>query len=322
MHHHPGALLKSKWSCCQQQGKTTLGCQPTYHLLTRSSSRYAQMRRRDTLTSSQNSRRRSKASSMCAENRRSVASGIHNVVEVEADVPSKPGEGLSNSCMDLIHHPPHELETLSSGTSPSSRRSSRQSTEPSVSLGSITLTRVPVLDTPTSEGGGELNGCDREMEGTLEIQRGGPRVERKRCRSQVAPEINSRTLVNHFPADQFEPEQKTVTKPAIRPRGRSLGNEGMQPFAVRGESPPPVPPRHRHLPSFSGSTSFIPSVTPISEGREPVHARGMTHSKTFVVPSPVTHPRKLRNFSCSTSALSMPLIEPRVSSTDPNIIHV
>lgn len=45
MHYHPGAFTKNGWSCCKQRHKPTLGCQPTYYLLTRSSSRYAQMRR-------------------------------------------------------------------------------------------------------------------------------------------------------------------------------------------------------------------------------------------------------------------------------------
>ena len=49
MHYHPGIYIKRRWSCCQSRDKVTLGCQPTFHLLTRSSSRYADMRRRDTL---------------------------------------------------------------------------------------------------------------------------------------------------------------------------------------------------------------------------------------------------------------------------------
>lgn len=49
MHYHPGMFLKGHWSCCQSNNKVAIGCQPTFHLLTRSSSRYADMRRRDTL---------------------------------------------------------------------------------------------------------------------------------------------------------------------------------------------------------------------------------------------------------------------------------
>ena len=45
MHYHPGAFLRDGWSCCHKRLRPTLGCQPTYYLLTRSSSRYAEMRR-------------------------------------------------------------------------------------------------------------------------------------------------------------------------------------------------------------------------------------------------------------------------------------
>ena len=332
MHHHPGALLKNKWSCCEQQGKTTLGCQPTYHLLTRSSSRYAQIRRRDTLTSSQNNRRRSKTNSGFTAERTSIASGIHNEVRAIPEMHTKPGGGLSNSCVDLIHHPPHKLEAFS--PSPSSRRSSRQSTEPSVSLGNITLTRVSVL---TSEGGGEecdncagetergaeiqKRDCDGETERGAEIQKREGVTENKRARSQVAPETNPIAPLT----EPFEPESSSSETVKSRPRrGFSLNSgEVTQPFGGRGRTLPRMPSRHRQLPptsSFSGSISFIPSVTTIVEKSSTT--RGLTHSKTFVAPSPATCPPQLRNISCSTSALSKPLIEPRISDTNPNVIHV
>ena len=49
MHYHPGSYTRSKWSCCKQRNRQTLGCEPTYYLLSRSSSRYAEMRRRDNI---------------------------------------------------------------------------------------------------------------------------------------------------------------------------------------------------------------------------------------------------------------------------------
>ncbi|CAI8012738.1 Ras GTPase-activating protein 2 [Geodia barretti] len=101
MHYHPGALLRNCWSCCKQTGKTSLGCQPTYHLLTRSSSRYAQMRRKDTLTSSQGSQgRRSKSSSVPREERMSQTPVPGARMEEEGGG-SGSGRGLSNSCFDL-----------------------------------------------------------------------------------------------------------------------------------------------------------------------------------------------------------------------------
>jgi len=50
MHYHSGAFVKGCWTCCASKDKTALGCQPTYFLLTKSSSRYADLRRKDTLT--------------------------------------------------------------------------------------------------------------------------------------------------------------------------------------------------------------------------------------------------------------------------------
>ena len=50
MHYHSGAFVKNSWTCCVSRDKTALGCQPTYFLLTKSSSRYADLRRKDTLT--------------------------------------------------------------------------------------------------------------------------------------------------------------------------------------------------------------------------------------------------------------------------------
>ena len=58
MHYHPGVFSKGHWSCCQSREKVALGCQPTFHLLTRSSSRYADMRRRDTLLTRSTRRRK------------------------------------------------------------------------------------------------------------------------------------------------------------------------------------------------------------------------------------------------------------------------
>lgn len=107
MHYHPGILIKNKWDCCHQNGKTALGCQPSYHLLTRSSSRYAQMRRKDTLYSF-NSKRSSghqtemRRSTVCAE--RPVSERSKNIIAV------------SNSCVNLTSCIPNALESLNQAT--------------------------------------------------------------------------------------------------------------------------------------------------------------------------------------------------------------
>ena len=311
MHYHPGALLKGKWSCCQQRNRTSLGCQPTYHLLTRSSSRYAQMRRRDTLSSSHGHRRSKTGRSF--EDRRSVASGTQNDADA-VQVEGMSGAGLSNSCFDLTQRPPHKLDTFAQDIPPS-RRSSRQSTEPSGSVGidSITLTRVSLVDT------GALDAGSEEMESgtSSEPKEGGPsRDENRSSRCQVAPEMS------HFPIHSLrplEPEQKAV--PGTRPRGKSLGNGGF-PSSQREGSHPPFPSRYRSsVPTTSASFHGIFSVTPIGEHQEPGASR-MKHSQTFVATSSIIPSAQHCKLSSSMSALCQPLISPRISHTDPNIIHV
>ena len=295
MHYHLGALIKSRWTCCNQQGKTSLGCQPTYHLLTRSSSRYAQMRRKDTLTGGSLGRRRSKTSSV-AEIRRSVTSGTQNDTAVERQ------PGISNSCVDLTEHPPHEPESFAGMDGLSSQRSSRLSTEPSVSMSSITLTRVSVSETPPS---------DLTVENHVEQNQSRTERDRRSNRSQVAPEPTLPAPLDHFPSCQLEMEEKSVSKG--RSRGRSLGTED---FYTR-YNPPPVPPRKRSAHSNPTGLPFTPTVTPITEGSEP----RMKHSHTFIISTSPSPCQKCK-LSNSMTALTRPIIAPRISNTDPNIIHV
>ena len=94
MHYHPGGFVKSVWSCCNQRTRHALGCQPTYYLLTRSSSRYADMRRRDHTPSILQSRRKSQP------------------VARSTDIPrksknrqlSRNGDYRSNSCDNIVEH--------------------------------------------------------------------------------------------------------------------------------------------------------------------------------------------------------------------------
>ncbi len=328
MHYHPGAMLKNRWSCCHQRGKTSLGCQPTYHLLTRSSSRYAQMRRKDTLTGSSSSgRRRSKVTSTY-ETRRSASSATQNEIEVSVEpqrqsLPVSVGVGISNSCVELRESPPHRPEAFTPEM-PSSQRSSQLSTEPSVSMSSITFTRVSVLEAPPSEHGSEANrssvaGAVGSIDRRLRSVRGSERDRRSGSnRSQVAPESAAAPKeLDHYQVGPLEPEEKTV----MRPRGKSLGNEGVvNHFRDDSSPPPPVPPRRRSAAHAASPAQFVPSVVPITEtSPEP----GMKHSQTFTVSFslPVQyHPQS--QLSSSLLALTKPTIAPRVSNTDPNIIHV
>ena len=316
MHFHPGALFRSKWSCCKQQSRNSLGCQPTYHLLTRSSSRYAEMRRKDTLTSSQGSWRRSKSSSLQRAADRGLASHeTHMDASVETVGSSR---GLSNSCVDLVHrNVQNKFGPLSpDATSAASYSSSLLSNAPSISVGSITLTH---LSLPESSGFSTppaylkpAKTRDAEQAGTTHTARLEPgtthtaRVEPKKrsSRSQVAPEDSSKMSPSQFPSSGSHPE--------LREEQRG--------------STAPVPRRytHSHSVQFSNSVQQPPDYLPCLV-RCGYHCltepRKVRHGKTFL--DAVSPSVRQNNLSCSLSVLPpKPVIEPKVSLTDPNVIHV
>ena len=100
MHYHSGAF-KNSWTCCGSKDKTALGCQPTYFLLTKSSSRYADLRRKDTLTRKpslkQTPMHRSTENIHCVEDRPMSSCAIRK------DQPHPSPLMPSNSDLDMVH---------------------------------------------------------------------------------------------------------------------------------------------------------------------------------------------------------------------------
>lgn len=370
MHYHTGAFVKGKWNCCLQHGRTTLGCQPTYHLLTRSSSRYAQMRRKDTLTNSSTSlQRRARAGSRGSHaytDHRSTAMGALTDVE---DVPTSAGDvivtscaqGLSNSFMELSMHPPHTEDTFTLSSPPanwSSRRSSKNSTEHSTGFGTMVLNHVSLSEMPTSEVAVMLERYDsessrRRQSGSVSSsQSHTPRFvrnDRGRAggRSQVWPTSTPISTNNSQRGLGYEPELKTLPR-SFKSRSPGLANSWSGPHKseeraepVGGEEAIPVPPprlkKGSNVQSQTTSSVSIPSGqcaslysalnspsrtvapcdTPLSK---------MRHSKTFLVHRGSLACRNLQakkhGFSQSMGALTKPLIEPKVSVSNPNVIHV
>lgn len=246
--------------------------------------------------------------------------------EVEVSVESQPQRsspgpvvaGISNSCVELRESPPHRAETFAPGT-PCSQRSSQLSTEPSVSMSSITFARVSMPVAPPSEHGSETDRvvvADVELGGSMDrrllLRSSRSRKRDRRSgsnRSQVAPESGDFDRAARL--SQLEPEEKTIVAQSL---------ERSHVHARDSSPPPPVPPRKQSASSHTALSQFTPSVTPITE-RSP-EPSGMKHSQTFVVSlsrPPHLSPPQLSN---SLQALSKPTIAPRVSSTDPNVIHV
>lgn len=293
MHFHPGALFRNRWSCCQQQGRTSLGCQPTYHLLTRSSSRYAQMRRKDTLSSSCSSgRRRSKSGSVPREER---ASGPPNSsLQVPANDPSSNGRGLSNSCFDLAHK---QIQNQFEAPDTESQRCSQHSTEPSISMGCITLTHLshhetampPSLFLPPVDDAATKTDTQRSP-----LLQG----KNRKSRIQVAPENAADVTPKSFPSSESQPHLTYIS------------------------SYPAPPNRFTHSISAQFPTiTLTNSPAHIKEYQSLTVPRNSRRVKTYLATvSPSVWQNQLSNSLNTLPA--KPVLEPKISVTDPNTIHV
>ena len=356
MHFHPGALRKNKWTCCGQHGKMTLGCQPTYHLLTRSSSRYAQMRRRDTLTSNGSQRRlRNGSGPFSTLDRQSLTTCSHvSDNNGTSRGQGRPGQGLSNSCMNLTSTAAHRVESFVVDDARSSQRSSRVSTDHSVGVDSITLTRVSMFETTPTGFDGECEGQSMGFDGSEPSLSQSRQSSSKRhsSRSQVAPEPETNLTVKHFPLCRTHPlemEHKSLTLPNPKSKSRKHSQRYVNSMELKRDGTPPrpvPPPRHRkpHLDSaLTGSVHVISTDRTTSSepsgchDNDKSHDSGdmecgrMKHSHTFVVQCRTQTVNGViaqhlqaesKNCSQSMNALSKPLIEPKFSLTNPNIVHV
>lgn len=351
MHYHPGAFVKSKWTCCQHHTRTTLGCQPTYHLLTRSSSRYAQMRRKDTLTNSSNSQHQGRVGSRdrhssgrrSAATNQAISTDLEGAPGNDAIVDPKPNQralGLSNSFMELSIHPPNTEEVFALGSPPptaTSKRSSKNSNELSIGVGSMVLTRVSLHSSEVEDGE-----KSRPQSGSFSLTPKCIRSERGRMtsRSQIGPAWPTSTPVSSNLSQyrkSYEHEFNKTLPRSFKSRSRdsanwklgegrgSLGEEGPLPFPPlipkKGESggqphyPPTVSSPIASHTSQASPADFSPSSnSKMKHGglegtaTEP-RATGKLHTRTY-------------GFSQSMGALTKPLIEPKVSNSNPNVIHV
>ena len=365
MHYHPGALRRSKWSCCRQVGHATLGCLPTYHLLTRSSSRYAQIRRKDTLTNC--STEVVLPGSQILNNGLSVDmadnTGRRNSDGVVGKVRSAPG--LSNSCLQLASDPPHskELFNPTSPLSTNSQTSSRTSTDPSVDVENVPFTHVSIMtsvDIATDVG---QDGTEKDQKRERHIGRFMHGAQKSSVgsigqlsgQSQVAPAWTSENSSSSVPCDAaasptcFEYEHRALARTLprsfkTRPMRRSEGGNKLDPpMESTGQHSGMASEEDLAVVSFPrmkrGSGSFAihytPNnvITPITEHSS--HARPvpsipstsaaarpqMKHSKTFIMHRRQLPPSSSR-FCQSMRALTKPLIEPKVSLSNPNVVHV
>ncbi len=99
MHFHSGSYIGSKWTCCQKRARQTLGCEPTYFLLTKSSSRYAETKRIETVNKLN---RKSIVGDDCVSlgfSRLTEGPSLQNINQV---IPMTTSCSTSSSCHNLV----------------------------------------------------------------------------------------------------------------------------------------------------------------------------------------------------------------------------
>lgn len=252
MHFHPGAYTKTGWSCCHQRHKPTLGCQPTYYLLTRSSSRYAEMRRAQRISRRSNTRPYStphRSSDLC---------------EKESELPPKT-EIRSTSC-DNLHTVDHMFPSLS-----------HLADTPTVSS-CYTLTAVSDVTSLSTDG-------------------------------HVTPMESHLTLTKRC---SFQDEKSSLSdKIPLGTRSKASSSFGSIVSPRHQVAPLPLTPllvTHKHR---LGSVDSGTEATPPPSAKKQLYVGGSQSSSVSGDPLFEYHswPRKAS-------------IEPRISNTDPEVLHV
>lgn len=247
-------------------------------------------------------------------------------------------------------HPPHvdDIFTLSSPPG-NSRRTSNNSTEQSIGLGSMSLTHTSISEIPSGTGSlDKQENKSRQQSSSYSQIPKYFRSERGRMggRTQVAPAWPTSTPVssNSPPYRQsYDAEPSTLPR-SFKTTTSSLSNswnhtqmarelERTEP--VGEEEPHPIPPPRskkktlQRSPTTPPGRGYASQRTPSRSPSKP----GLRHSKTFMVQGrhhPAESPRgsdrylqgKACRFSRSMGTLAKPLIEPKVSLSNPNVIHV
>ena len=316
MHYHPGIFIKNKWNCCHQSGKPALGCQPSYYLLTRSSSRYAQMRRKDTLCST-NSKRSSghqtelmRRSTVCVER------------PVNGDRTAKM-IASSNSCVNLTSCIPNTIESLTRGAE--------------ICTGSddaIITTRTVTEQSHRHDGGHSLASSyshedDQEVAHTLSP----PHVDayimsplegahtmsppQEGAHAMSPPQEGAHTMSPQgahamSPQQGVHPPRNVLHRECSHQRNSYVSPDELSrniTHSVLGRTPDV---QHRSSEPFTHSSAFLPCCTDV----------GPKHSGSFGKRWATPPHKRASQLSSSISTLSKPIIEPRISNSDPTVFHV
>ena len=316
MHYHPGILIKNKWNCCHQTGKPALGCQPSYHLLTRSSSRYAQMRRKDTLYS---------VNSKCTHQTELMRRSTVCAERLGSERASKM-IAASNSCVNLTSCMPNTIEPLTRGAD-----------------ACTAMTADAVAQRPHSHDGGHSLASSYSHEDDQESARAlSPPQEGAHILSPPQEGAHILSLPQEG-AHILSPPQEGAHILSLPQEGAHIlspPQEGAHTLSPPQEgvlyrkcsyqrnnyvSPEELPRnvthfvvghapdvRHRSSEPFAYSSAFSQCCTDV----------GPKHSGSLAKRWGVPPHKRASQLSSSLSTLSKPIIEPKISNSDPNVFHV
>ena len=245
MHYHSGAFIKNSWTCCGTKDKTALGCQPTYFLLTKSSSRYADLRRKDTLTRKpslkQTPMHRSTENIHCIEDRPMSSCAVRK------DQPQPSPLMPSNSDLDMVH----SVSIQNGGIL------SREEL--------LTGRASPQVRSPLVSGRGTPQGAPRRSSFALSCSSNGTSYDEQS--NGAPPIVTDYSVKSATPLKSSASNSSSVSSTPTVHHKTSLASIG-EPL-VLDDMPPPIPPRSavrmKRTPSPAPSSHQKPPVPPRKE---------------------------------------------------------
>lgn len=339
MHYHSGAFNKNSWTCCGTKDKTALGCQPTYFLLTKSSSRYADLRRKDTLTRKpslkQTPMHRSTENIHCIEDRPMSSCAVRK------DPPQASPLMPSNSDLDMVHSVTIQNGGILSREELLSGRSSPQ----------IGSTRSPMVS-----GRGSPQGAPRRSSFAPSCSSNGTSCfdEQSNGAPPTVPDYSVK------PATPLKSSASNSSSISSTPTVHKISLASIGEPVMVDDIPPPIPPRSavrmKRTPSPAPPTHHKPPVPPRKESnkvtptkmssQQPVirppliptvslpsinhnDVTNWSHDPPSHQQSPADTPHKVLLTSQSSpialrkrKPINKPIIAPRVARNNPNMIQI
>lgn len=332
MHYHSGAFVKNSWTCCVSRDKTALGCQPTYFLLTKSSSRYADLRRKDTLTRKPSLKQTpmhcSTENLHTIEDRPMSSCGIRPPHQ-QKPLPLMP----SNSDLDMVHSVTIQNGGILSREELLAGRISPQLVERSPLVGDR---GVPQRNSfaPSCSSNGTPSLYEEHSDGAPPTMAAEYNIATPlKSSASSSSSVSSTPMVHKVSlASVGEPTADEDMPPPIPPRSAVRMKRSPSPTpSHQSVHKPPVPPRkesnrtvlcktpHQQPPSIR--PPLIPTVSLPSINQPEVtgsHDRSVRESPRRVLQPSQSSPIALRK----RKPITKPMIAPRLAHNNPNMIQL